>query len=511
MKKTADLVEKSLQKFYGTILPEIFALLIVGVFLLYWAIVNQMPSGYAGLYSLMTEKLIANGFRVPGYIPFYGPGGIPFAYPPLGFYINAVMITLLKIDQFTYLRFFPPLLAVCTSMVCYWLIREMTKSRMVAILASILFITSAEFINPHITADGMVRGPAIFFMLLGLFFYWKLLYSEKTIYAYLLMSGVCLGLSALAHLAYAEFMAVSVVILLLNGKKKIQTRLIEAALIGVIGVLISAPWWLFVLKNFGLQPLLSAINSHSTIPDLSLTDPNSPSMGLPRFVWNLFEQPFFYLAGIPYWLIKRDWQKAIWLGFTAAFLGESARFLSLLGSTAMADLFVFVVLKTQTSLNRKIMPSVIAVVIMLALLLVPRFIEIVKQTPSLTSDTLTMAAWLRQNTPKDSTYLFISGEMNGANEWLPYLAQRTPTIGHWGAEWLGDYYKKHELISKIVQCANKEAWDCIQRISQKYTSKPDYIVFFRKDFQSLEQKVSAAGEWKSAFQNDTIMVYKNLR
>jgi len=122
-----------------------------------------------------------------------------------------------------------------------------------------------------------------------------------------------------------------------------------------------------------------------------------------------------------------------------------------------------------------------------------------------------MATYLKQNTPSDSKYLFISEQMDGANEWLPYLAQRTPTIGHWGAEWLGDYYGKHEIMSKIIQCATKEDWLCIQRVTQKYTSRPSYLSFFRSDFQTLEEKINASGEWKPVFQDQVIIIYENVR
>lgn len=492
-------------------LPELLAFLTTSVFIFYWSVVNKLPSGYAGLYSLMTEKLIRNGFRAPGFVPFYGPGGIPYAYPPAGFYLNAIFVTLLRIDQFTYLRFFPPIIAALTVLVTYWLIREMTGSRSLAIIASLLFFTSPEFLNLHVTSDGMVRGPAILFMMLGLHFAWELLNSEKMAYTSMLAAGLSLGLTAMSHLAYAEFLAVSIVILMLTGKGRFQTRLFQAGSIALIGLLVSAPWWLFVIKNFGFQPLFSAINSHSTLPNLARADPSSPSLGLPDFLWRLIELPFFYLVGIPYWLIKRDWQKALWLGVTAVFLGESARFLALIGSIAIADMFVFVSLKTQPAAIRKLLPAFLAVIFTLAFLLTGRLIEQVKKTPYLDADIVEMAAWLHQNTPADSKYLFISAQMDGANEWLPYLAQRTPTIGHWGSEWLGDYYQKHQIMQKMIQCAEKEAWDCIERVSQKYTSKPDYIVFMRQDFETLESKIETSEQWRPVFQDNAVIIYQNYR
>jgi len=77
---------------------------------LFWALVldapvcffaattHSLPVGEAGLYALMSELVVANRFALPSEVPFYGPGGIPFAYPPVAFCLAAFSTALLDIS-----------------------------------------------------------------------------------------------------------------------------------------------------------------------------------------------------------------------------------------------------------------------------------------------------------------------------------------------------------------------------------------------------------------------------
>jgi hypothetical protein len=55
---------------------------------------NHYPMGYAGLYNEISDAILENSFFLPMRIPYYGPNGIPFAYPPLAFYLEALITKL---------------------------------------------------------------------------------------------------------------------------------------------------------------------------------------------------------------------------------------------------------------------------------------------------------------------------------------------------------------------------------------------------------------------------------
>ncbi len=67
---------------------------ISSVFLFYNAFRFSLPIAYAGMYTLMAEQIADGGFSLPMQVPYYGPGGIPFAYPPLALYVMAVFLKL---------------------------------------------------------------------------------------------------------------------------------------------------------------------------------------------------------------------------------------------------------------------------------------------------------------------------------------------------------------------------------------------------------------------------------
>jgi len=58
----------------------------------------QVPAGapfrLGGLFYEFSRQIIASGYALPKTIPFYSLNGIPFAYPPLGFYVQALIVDL---------------------------------------------------------------------------------------------------------------------------------------------------------------------------------------------------------------------------------------------------------------------------------------------------------------------------------------------------------------------------------------------------------------------------------
>jgi hypothetical protein len=512
MKELLNNAENLLVSAYRYYVLELGAFLLVVLFSFYWSLAYQFPMGYSGLFSLMTEKIITNHFIPPHTIDFYGPGGIPFSYPPLGLYVNAILIKLSGIDQFSYLRFFAPFVSILTLLACYLLFRRITKNRIIAVLAVLLFLTTTDYLDLHVKSDGMVRGLALLFAVCAIYFNYSDRDSKNFSYKHVFLVGLFLGLSFLTHLTYGVFCIFSVFLLTLTQSKKINFRLLEATAIASIALLVSAPWWLFVFKNFGLAPFLSAMNSHATLPGAnSAASANSFAT---VFTDKFLLYPVFYVVCLPYWLMKRNWQKVVWGLGTGILVGESARFLAMLSSIALAELCIdLATLSTQTKENRKksFLPAFVAILLALIFILSSSFSNQVNDKPFLSNELINAASWMKNNSSPTSKYLFLSQNMNGANEWMPYLARRTPVIGHWGSEWLGDYYKKHEIMARTIRCMEKDSWECIQHVTQKYTSRPDFVIFYKGEFEHLESDLNLSGNWQVAFQNESMIIYQDMR
>ena len=55
---------------------------------------NPYPAHGAGLYTKIAGEILANGYAPPARIPGYTAAGVPFAYPPLQFYVFATLLDL---------------------------------------------------------------------------------------------------------------------------------------------------------------------------------------------------------------------------------------------------------------------------------------------------------------------------------------------------------------------------------------------------------------------------------
>src|ERR1041385_860478 len=99
--------------------------------------------GYAGLFTQMAKQIADANFRLPMESPFYGPGGIPFAYPPFGLYLLAVLIKLTG-KYFIFLRILPPLLSLISLIPLFYLTLQISKSPIASSVAIVLAATSSD-------------------------------------------------------------------------------------------------------------------------------------------------------------------------------------------------------------------------------------------------------------------------------------------------------------------------------------------------------------------------------
>lgn len=67
---------------------------------------TDFPINDGGLFYTMIRDLQANGYRLPVYTS-YNQANIPYAYPPLGFYLAGGINSLFGTNLFTLLRILP--------------------------------------------------------------------------------------------------------------------------------------------------------------------------------------------------------------------------------------------------------------------------------------------------------------------------------------------------------------------------------------------------------------------
>ncbi|GAB4492496.1 MAG: hypothetical protein Fur0016_24810 [Anaerolineales bacterium] len=170
------------------------------------------------MFTQMAEQIAQANFALPLEIPRYGPGGIPFVYPPLGHYLFSVAIKR-GLSAWAYLRLVPAVFGLAALVSFYFLARELTGIRWGGLSALLLAFTAPSVFSIHLWSAGVVRGLALALDLAGLVFY--LCALRQPTWRVIIWAGICLGLLLTTHLFYTLFAAlVGFAFLLAEGKPR---------------------------------------------------------------------------------------------------------------------------------------------------------------------------------------------------------------------------------------------------------------------------------------------------
>ena len=229
-------------------LPVLIGLLVRAVPLL----VAGFPLNDGGLFYSMTQDILAAHFALPLHASYNGVG-IPFVYPPLGFYL-AALLAQAGIPLLTVFMLLPLAASVLTIPALYLLARELLPSRFQALLATYAFAVLPRAFEWMIVGGGVTRSPGFLFAVLAI---WQAARFYRTRSRRSAVAvAVLAGLTLLTHPEAALFGVVSVALLLVLRGRDARALLATVA-IGLGALIVSAPWWAVAIARFGPGPLLS--------------------------------------------------------------------------------------------------------------------------------------------------------------------------------------------------------------------------------------------------------------
>ena len=462
----------------------------------------SLPLGYAGLYTLMSEQVAQGGFALPWSVPFYGPGGIPFAYPPLAFYLMALFLRL-GVPSLTYLRFAGPLLAWASLAPVTRLAKELTGSRLAAAAAVIILGVLDGFYIDQATAAGMVRSLALLFSALALLAYLRAVRQPGWKNA--VLAGVFFALTICTHLSYAQFLAMTFVLYPLMGIFQLR-RWTAALLAGVVGIILSAPWWGVVLARYGASVFSGALGSHENSYFIRLfQDPAQWGAWLNDLTRQLQAVPLLWalvVAGFLLNLLLGEPFLPAWLALVIVF-NSSQRFPNLVGALLAGQLVARLFAWWKTA-DAKKAGAAIFVLLLAGALYLPGVSTLSSHQPMISTQTLELAGFVRQNTPPSATYLVTAPAEEA--EWLPYLMQRTPAVGSWGGEWIGTYDAQVAQLLELMACEQNQSLACLNQVIQELKAAPALLITHTQTTQLTAQLEQAAG-WRIVFQNDQYILW----
>ncbi len=165
---------RAMKKTERTLTRDQWATLILGLALflgllirLFPALLARFPLNDGGMFLSMIRDLRANGFLLPKFTT-YNLAEIPFAYPPFGFYV-AALLSLLGIPELETLRWLPALVNFASIPAFYLLANAVLKDRPRAAVASLCFTLVPSSYGWQIMGGGLTRSFGVLFIILTLY------------------------------------------------------------------------------------------------------------------------------------------------------------------------------------------------------------------------------------------------------------------------------------------------------------------------------------------------------
>jgi len=440
----------------------------------------DFPLNDGGLFYLMTEELQRAHFHLPAFTA-YNAAGIPFAYPPFGFYAAGVLaeipsLTLMRVVQFL------PLATTCATLIAFLLLaRTMLSDRVAVVAALTAFALVPRSFIWLVMGGGLTRAFGFLFTILALHQAY-LLFTRKQV-RFAVAAGVFSGLTPMSHLGTAPFLAVSLIIFFIAYGRHRQ-GLAGMAIIGAVAIVVSAPWWVAVARVHGFDPFLAAGGTGGSV--LSSGNGRRIAVGrLARLGALVTGEPLFpvidvlaLLGGLAS-LRRRAFVLPIWWVVTLALDTRAGATYATVPVALLAGIGVAEVLRPllwapRESVEGRVNVLAVAVtgffVVYCTLAAMIRDPEMGAEAATLTSlsrDERDAMRWIAANTPSTSRFFVVPDvgwPYDKVAEWFPVLAERQSVATVQGREWLpnGEFARYVDLYDTARSCGGRTA-DCLDR------------------------------------------------
>lgn len=498
--------------------------LIGGLLRLVPVLVADFPINDGGLFLTMAEDLRANAFTLPRYAT-YNDLQIPYAYPPLGFYLTALITSLAGISGTDVLRFLPALVSVATIPFAYAIGREVFRHERMALATAAFFACSPGSYEWLIGGGGIARAPAFLLALVAVLVALRM-HSPPTRWKPFL-AGTALGASALWHPEAGIFGAVSVVVTAPFMTADRWAALRRVALLAATAFVIVLPWFIAILAMHGPQPVLSARASGGSLLDGLLVLAASGTSG-GRFEILGMATSF----GLVVSAIRRSWLIPVWM---VAIALSDPRAGAMYASVPAAMAVAFLVRDIGSVVSkagggddrgpRRMRQARMATGVAFAVLAIGVGVDTVTSRLNPLSPTHVLSAlerqgmkWAANQTDPDSSFVVVSGSpwfVDAEAEWFPVLANRLSIATVQGYEWLeGDAFRvQHERADLLLRCAAASDGPCIERWLDD-AGGADYLYLTRSPalasmgVECCLQLASVLSGAEVAYRNEAVVIVK---
>lgn len=463
----------------------IIALLLGGIVRFMPVMMAGFPVNDGGMFYVMVEELIANNFAIPAFTN-YNLADIPFAYPPFGLYVSALLSSLLRIPALDVVRWLPPLVSTLSLLTFYVMADEILESRLQSGLATLFYGLVPDSFGWVIMGGGITRSFGLLFMFLTIAFANRLYTRTSSLPVPLGVRAVWTAIfGALAFLSHPEtglLAATSCVLLwFFRGRSKRTLLWSVAVALGVVAL--SAPWWGTVLANNGLAPFQSAMQTS-----------DDGNFHLAKLLTLQFGGGTFFsltialgLVGLLALLATGKFLLPVWLVLLFFVDPRSASGMALIPMALMAAYgFDVILAPALLSLRGRVgnwledrFITLTALGIAFYLFFSSAIYGLGLVSGSLSAEDRETITWVDENIPHGSDFLLLTGEQYSMNdpfqEWFPALSDQRSLTTLQGAEWTmgGDFFPFYGDLVALQHCADVE---CVQAWGEQTGLEHQYLL-----------------------------------
>jgi hypothetical protein len=330
-----------------------------------------------------------------------------------------------------------------------------------------------------VMGGGLTRAFGLLFTILALHQAY-LLFTRKEM-RFAIGAGLFTGLTPMSHLGTAPFLAVSLVIFFLAFGRHRQ-GLVGMAIIGVVAIVASAPWWVAVARMHGFAPFVAAGGTGGSV--LSSGDVRRAAVGrLARLGALATGEPLFPVIGVLALLgglvslRRRAVTLPVWWVVTLALDARAGATYATIPLALLAGIGVAEVIRPLLTVRAESWRgNLLAVVVSGFFIMYCTLAAMIRDADagaeaatltSLSRDERDAMRWAAANTPSTSRF-FVVPEVgwpyDKVAEWFPVLAERPSVATVQGREWLpnGEFGHYVGLYGTAQSCGGGTA-ECLDR------------------------------------------------
>jgi len=503
----------------------LLAILIGGYIRLAKVLPSPTPIGDGGMFYSMTLDLINNRFRLPELIS-YNQIDMPNTYPPLGIYLAGALSAFFHINLIDVFRFVPVFFSILSIPAFYFLAKELIKNETQFIIATLIFSLVPPAFEWLIKGGGITRSPAFVFSLLALSFAYRLFTQEKAIN--LVLASVFCALTFLFHPQIALYTMASAIVFfffLQCNPIGLKKGLITASLT----LILVSPWMILMMIKYGFIPFVSAFTTgdYSGLSAIRIIFGNTLSeIGLTSI-------GVFTLVGVFWYFRDEGWFIPVWTGMSLFVDPRSTpRNFTVVASICASYTLVKLFRHFSYGKNEKQSdPSNLCASKLAGALLILLFgqwlfsswftVDLLAGDYSLKDEDLLAMQWIKENTPRDSKFLVLTGLTpfdDSFSEWFPAITNRVSLATVQGKEWDAqqDFNRLIDGYEAAQTCLDKSE-RCIANWEKDHGVNSDYIFIRLKDSteaegesypSALARAFVESDKYEQVFENDLVEILR---